>query len=74
VLRARGIIYVPETLANAGGVIFIAQRALGNSDDTARCEVRRLADSVATVLANAASSATSAGEAVTRLARERLGN
>jgi leucine dehydrogenase len=73
-LRARGITYVPETLANAGGVIFIGQHVLGNSEDTARREVRRLADSVTTVLAHAASSATSAGDAVARLARERLAN
>jgi glutamate dehydrogenase/leucine dehydrogenase len=73
-LRARGISYVPETLANAGGVIFIGQHVLGNSEDTARREIRRLADSVTTVLGYAASSATSAGDAVARLARERLGN
>jgi glutamate dehydrogenase/leucine dehydrogenase len=73
-LRARGISYVPETLANAGGVIFIGQHALGSSDDTARREIRRLADSVTTVLAQAASSATRAGDAVARLARERLGD
>jgi glutamate dehydrogenase/leucine dehydrogenase len=73
-LRARGIIYVPETLANAGGVIFIGQHALGNPADAARREIRRLAGSVTTVLAHAASSGTSAGDAVARLARERLGN
>lgn len=72
VLRARGITYVPETLANAGGVIFIGQHVLGNSADTARREVRRLADSAATVLARSASSGTRAGDAVIRLARERL--
>ena len=71
-LRARGITYVPETLANAGGVIFIAQHALGNPAGEARREIRRLADSVTAVLAQAASSGTSAGDAVVRLARERL--
>jgi valine dehydrogenase (NAD+) len=72
-LRARGITYVPETLANAGGVIFIGQHALGNPADAAQHEIRRLADSVTTVLAHAASSRTSAGDTVARLARERLG-
>ncbi len=72
-LRARGITYVPETLANAGGVIFIGQHALGNPAEAARREIRRLADSVTTVLARAASSGTRAGDAVVRLARERLG-
>jgi glutamate dehydrogenase/leucine dehydrogenase len=65
---------VPETLANAGGVIFIEQHTLGNPADAARREIRRLADSVTTVLAHAASSGTSAGDAVARLARDRLGN
>jgi leucine dehydrogenase len=73
-LRARGIMYVPETLANAGGVIFIEQHGRGNSADAARREIRRLADSITTVLAHTASSATNAGDAVARLARERLGN
>lgn len=73
-LRARGITYVPETLANAGGVIFIAQHSLGNPAEAARREIRRLADSVTTVLAHAASSRASAGDAVARLARERLGD
>ena len=73
-LRARGITYVPETLANAGGVIFIEQHTLGNSADAARREILRLADSVTTVLAHAASSGASAGDAVARLARDRLGN
>lgn len=72
VLRARGITYVPETLANVGGVIFIGQHVLGNSGDAARREVRRLADSVATVLARSASPGTRAGDVVVRLARERL--
>jgi leucine dehydrogenase len=73
VLRARGILYVPETLANAGGVIFIGQRALGNPEDAIRREVRRLGDTVTAVLADAASPAGGAGAAVARMARERLG-
>lgn len=61
-----------RTLANAGGVIFIGQHVLGNSADAARREVRRLADSVAMVLARSASPGTRAGDVVVRLARERL--
>ena len=53
-------------------MIFIGQHVLGNSADTARREVRRLADSVTTVLTRAESSGTRAGDAVTRLARARL--
>ena len=55
-------------------VIFIAQHSLGNPAEAARREIRRLADSVTTVLAHAASSRASAGDAVARLARERLGD
>lgn len=50
-----------------GSVIVMADPA-----DAARPEIRRLADSVTAVLAHAASSGTSAGDAVVRLARERL--
>lgn len=72
-LQARGITYVPDVLANAGGVTWIAGvEVLGWSVEEAERRVRGLAEQVTDVLRTAEREGISTDAAVRRLARAKL--
>jgi leucine dehydrogenase len=63
-LHARGILYLPDFLVNAGGIVSAAREYLGNgSESDVMSEVARIADRVAELLGRC-----SAGEAPARAA------
>ena len=76
-LAARGILFVPDYIANAGGVIDFHQERIGDdSPDAVLAAVARLRDITADVLARAASAGTTPlriadGIVLERLARRR---
>lgn len=55
-LAARGITYVPDFVANAGGVVHIHALREGHSDERLRADVLRIGDRVREVLAAASTS------------------
>jgi valine dehydrogenase (NAD+) len=56
VLAERGVTYVPDFIANAGGVIQVGAEALGYSADQAERRTAAIFDTTASVLAEAAAS------------------
>ena len=73
-LHARGILWTPDFVANAGGIINIAVELEpeGYSADRARARVLAIGETVATVLDMAESSGTTTLAAAQELARRRL--
>jgi leucine dehydrogenase len=73
-LRARGILWTPDFVANAGGIINISVELEpdGYSPDRARSRVLAIGDTVRTVLDMAESAGTSPLAAAQQLARRRL--
>ena len=72
-LAARGILYAPDFIANAGGAIAITGiEALGWSRERAQHEVRAIGDTVARVFDIAENESITPDAAARRLAEERL--
>jgi len=71
VLRARGILYVPDFVANAGAVIVGFETGAGRAA-TALDAVRRIEERAARVLADAEAAGITTTEAALALARARL--
>ncbi len=73
-LARRGVLWVPDFVANAGGIINIAVelRPEGYDPRVARADVRRIADTVRRILADAAAAGTTPLRAALALAAERL--
>jgi leucine dehydrogenase len=71
-LAAAGILYVPDFVANAGGVINIAEELHGYDAGRARQAVARIRETTATVLAAAAAEGISTEAAAERLAEARI--
>jgi leucine dehydrogenase len=73
-LAERGILWVPDFVANAGGVVNIAVELEPEGYDTARAEVRvrAIADTVRTVLDHAQATGTTPLAAATEIARRRV--
>jgi leucine dehydrogenase len=71
-LRARGILYAPDYVANAGGVIFGCQELLGWNAETVRTRVEELYSAVLDVLRLAAEQGVPPDIAADRLAERRL--
>jgi len=73
-LHDRGILWAPDFVANAGGIINIAVELEpeGYSADRARARVLAIGDTIATVLDMAASAGTTPLAAAQELARRRL--
>jgi valine dehydrogenase (NAD+) len=73
-LRAAGVLYAPDYVVNAGGIINIAEeRAPGGYDrDRAYAQVARVADTVRTVLHTAEAEGITTATAADRLAERRL--
>jgi glutamate dehydrogenase/leucine dehydrogenase len=71
-LAARGVVYVPDFVASAGGIINIAEEFPGYSRPRALTRAAGIEQTTATVLARAAATATTPERVAMRLARERV--
>jgi len=71
-LAARGIAYVPDYLANAGGVIDFHQESVDDSPEAVLRSVERIRGITAGVLARAAASGETPLQVADRIVRERL--
>ena len=71
-LWRQGIVYVPDFIINAGGVINLAVEVGGYDEDVARERVGRLGDTVADVLKASREHGIPPHEAAERLAEKRL--
>jgi leucine dehydrogenase len=71
-LAAAGVLYVPDFVANAGGVINIAEELHGYDAERARQAVARIHETTARVLATAAAEGIGTEAAAERLAEERI--
>lgn len=71
-LAERGILYVPDFLANAGGLIHLAVALEGGDDAATRARLRVIPDNLSRVLSLAESAAIDPGAAAERLALERI--
>jgi glutamate dehydrogenase/leucine dehydrogenase len=71
-LRERGILYVPDYVANAGGVIGGCAELLGWNDDVMKDRVERIYDTLLEVLRLAAEQGVPPHTAADRLVERRL--
>ena len=71
-LAARGVLYAPDFVANAGGIINIAEEFTGYSRDRALARVARIEPTMARVFDRARASGVPPGAAAVAMARERL--
>ncbi len=71
-LAARDIVYIPDFVANAGGVVNIAHEYLGYDQGKARAHVERIFETTETILARASEQAITPLAAAMALAEERL--
>jgi valine dehydrogenase (NAD+) len=71
-LAGRGIVYVPDYVANSGGMIHVADEIEGFSLERANARVARLYDSTRAILAAAAADGVPAAIAADRLAEQRM--
>jgi valine dehydrogenase (NAD+) len=71
-LVARGILYTPDFVANAGGILNIAEEFGGYSSEQALASTARIEATVARVFAAAAEWGVAPGRAAQRMARERI--
>lgn len=71
-LRARGILYAPDYVANAGGVIFGCQELLGWSGETVRERIEAIYDTMLALLRLAQDQGVPPNAAADRLAEQRL--
>jgi len=72
-LAGRGVLYAPDYLVNAGGVIQVADELGGYSEPRARARVEQIYDTVLAVLERAATEAVTPEAAASRRAQERIG-
>lgn len=71
-LAARGILYAPDYLVNAGGVIAIAPDRPGIDADAMKNRVARIGDTLTAVLRRAEAEGASPEQVADRLAEERI--
>jgi leucine dehydrogenase len=71
-LQARGVLWAPDFVANAGGLINIAQEAGGYQPASARRHVRAIGDTLRDIFAAADAVGTTPLAAALELARKRL--
>ena len=74
-LAGRGVLWCPDFVVNAGGVIAVADEGLGEGgydDDRARAQVLRIDETLLAVLAAARSAGTTPGVAAVQLGESRL--
>ncbi len=68
----RGVLYCPDYLVNAGGIIAIGRTVAGWTEDQALAAIDRLPETLDRVLADAADSGAPTGEVADALARARM--
>ncbi|MEM9401492.1 MAG: Glu/Leu/Phe/Val dehydrogenase dimerization domain-containing protein [Pseudomonadota bacterium] len=69
-LRERGILYAPDYVINAGGIVAVAHEYLGTADDTAiRTEIDGIAKRLTQLFRNSAARGTSTNRLADELAR-----
>ncbi|NIP76906.1 MAG: valine dehydrogenase, partial [Xanthomonadales bacterium] len=71
-LAARGILYAPDYLVNAGGLISVARPSTGLSDAEARAKLEGIPDTLLQVFELAEREGIGPGAAADRLARQTL--
>ncbi len=71
-LAARGILYAPDYLVNAGGLISVARPSTGLSDAEARAKLEHIPETLLHVFELAERDGVAPGAAADRLARARL--
>ncbi|MEM6487172.1 MAG: Glu/Leu/Phe/Val dehydrogenase dimerization domain-containing protein [Pseudomonadota bacterium] len=71
-LAARGILYCPDYLVNAGGLISVARPALAMDDRAAEARLAAIPETLRSLLAEAEARGTPPGAAADRLARARM--
>ncbi|MFL5862769.1 MAG: Leu/Phe/Val dehydrogenase, partial [Solirubrobacteraceae bacterium] len=71
-LHARGILWAPDFVVNAGGIINIAEEAGGYDPAAARRRVRGIGDTLRTIFTHAEQNGETPLAAATELARRRL--
>jgi valine dehydrogenase (NAD+) len=71
-LADRGIVWVPDFVANAGGLIQVAAERDGSSLQGARARIHDLGDSVTTIIGRALDDRITAGEAARWIAADHL--
>lgn len=71
-LRTAGILYAPDYVINAGGVISVASELMGFDHDEARARAARIADTLRAVFDEAASDGVSPARTADALAERRI--
>ncbi|HZQ26537.1 MAG TPA: Glu/Leu/Phe/Val dehydrogenase dimerization domain-containing protein [Acidimicrobiales bacterium] len=71
-LAAAGVLYAPDYVVNAGGVINIAEELRGYHRERAYAQVRRIFDTTASVLETAEAEGITTADAANRLAERRM--
>ncbi len=71
-LAARGILYAPDFVANAGGILNIAEELTGYSRERALASTARIEATMTRVFASADERGIAPGRAAERIARERI--
>lgn len=71
-LAARGILYVPDYAANAGGLINVAQEVVGYDREKAYARAAKIYDTIETVLKRAKESGLRPEQVADRIVEERL--
>ena len=71
-LAARGILYAPDDLVNAGGLISVARPSTGLSEAQARARLEQIPETLLHVFELAEQDGVAPGAAADRLARARL--
>jgi glutamate dehydrogenase/leucine dehydrogenase len=71
-LADRGVVYAPDFIVNAGGVINIADELDGYHRDRAYGNIRHIYDTTRSVLATARAEGTTTQAAATSMARRRI--
>jgi leucine dehydrogenase len=71
-LAARGILYAPDFVVNAGGIINLAEEFVGYDRERARARTAQIADTVRRVFALARKEGVPPGRAAEQMARRRI--
>jgi valine dehydrogenase (NAD+) len=71
-LAERGILYAPDFVVNAGGIINLAEEFVGYDRDNARKRTAQIADTVRRVFDLARTEGVPPGRAADQLARRRI--
>ena len=71
-LAARGILYAPDYLVNAGGLISVARPTTGLSEADARAKLEHIPETLLNIFELAEREAIAPGAAADRLAQARL--